>query len=78
MLKPGDQVVARTHFTTIPRVTVQCVHVILMNILNRSSSSALDLQYDTTMETRRSESLLVGETLVSSSDPTLSRGETVW
>ena len=54
MLKPGDQV-AQTHFTTIPRVTVQCDHVTLMNVLNRSSSPALDLQYDNTMETRCSE-----------------------
>ena len=53
----SGSVVAWTHFTTIPRVTVQCVHVTLVNILNRSSQhfSALDLQYDNTMETRCSE-----------------------
>ena len=56
MLKPGDQVACNTiHFTTIPRVTVQCVHVTLMNVLNRPSSSVLDLHNDNTMETRCSE-----------------------
>ena len=37
---------------TFPRVTEQYVHVTLMHVLNKSSSSALDLQYDDTMETR--------------------------
>ena len=49
----SGSVVAQTHFTTIPRVTVQCVHVTLVNELNRSSGSALDLQFDNTVETAR-------------------------
>ena len=61
----GDQVAQQHEHilqVTIPRVTVQCVHVILMNVLNRSSSSALDLQYDNTMETRCSErGLIIGQ-----------------
>ena len=50
----SGSIVPWTHFkiTTIPRVTVQCVHVTLMNILNRSSSSTLELQYDNIMKTR--------------------------
>ena len=51
----SGSVVAWTHFTTIARATEQCDHVTLVNVLNRSSSSTLDLQYDVTMETRRSE-----------------------
>ena len=63
----------------IPRVTVQCVHVTLMNVLNRSSSSALDLQYDDTMETRCSErglhTLADAELLKHFESTTLTTGE---
>ena len=36
----SGSVVAWTHFTTIPRIIVQCIRVTLMNVLKRSSSSA--------------------------------------
>ena len=61
MLKPGDQVawLHDTFYNNSYRVTVQCIHVTLMNTLNRSSSSALDLHYGNTMETRHSERGLI-------------------